>query len=100
MQRLQFNRLVRPYWKLLTLAFLAMLVQSASGLLEPWPLKIIFDYVIGSKPIPAWLAGFPVIGQDRLALLNVAALSVIAIAVADAISSYGTGTSRRPSVSA
>jgi subfamily B ATP-binding cassette protein MsbA len=66
-----------------------MLVQSASGLLEPWPLKIIFDYVIGSKPIPAWLAGFPVIGQDRLALLNVAALSVIAIAVADAISSYG-----------
>ena len=76
MQRLQFNRLVRPYWKLLAVAFVATLVESAADLLEPWPLKVIFDYVIGSKPMPGWLARWPVIGHDRLALLNAAALAV------------------------
>lgn len=65
-----------------------MLVASASSLLEPWPLKIIFDHVIGAKPMPGWLSRWPVIGQDRLALLNAAAFSVIAIATVGAIGSY------------
>ena len=49
-------RLLRPYWTLLTVAFVAMLVAGAADLLEPWPLKIVFDYVIGPKPPPAWLS--------------------------------------------
>src|SRR5512134_3921720 len=85
---LPFARLVRPYWRLLATAFVAMLVASAASLLEPFPLKLIFDHVIDSKPMPAWLAGLPVIGQDRLALLNAAALAVIAIAVVGAISTF------------
>src|SRR5690242_9988912 len=52
---LKLVALLRPYWKLLTVAFLAMLVEGAADLLEPWPLKVIFDYVLGSKHVPSWL---------------------------------------------
>jgi subfamily B ATP-binding cassette protein MsbA len=81
-------RLVRPYWRLMAVAFAAMLVESAMSLWEPWPLKLIFDHVLGSKPLPAWLAAWPVVDDDRLALLNAAALAVIAIAVLGAAGSY------------
>ena len=43
----KLRALLRPYWKLLVLAFAAMLVESAMDLLEPWPLKVILDHVIG-----------------------------------------------------
>ena len=65
-----------------------MFVSSATDLLEPWPLKVIFDHVIGAKPMPAWIAQWPVISADRLTLLNAAAVAVIAIAIAGAVSSY------------
>ena len=85
--RLNLRRLLRPYSRPLAVAFAAMLVQSGADLLEPWPLKIIFDYVLGSKHPPAWLAR--VLADDnRIALLNVAAIAVVAIAVLGAVSSY------------
>ncbi len=84
----RLGQLVRPYRTLLGLAFVAMLVDSTSGLLEPWPLKIVFDYVIGSRPVPAWLARWPLIGDSRTALLNAAALAVVGVAVLGAVSSY------------
>src|SRR5205085_4899979 len=34
--------LLRPYWRLLAIAFAAMLVEVVASLLDPWPLKIIF----------------------------------------------------------
>jgi ATP-binding cassette subfamily B protein len=80
--------LIRPYWVLLAVAFGAMLLDGAMNLLEPWPLKLIFDNVIGGKPMPAWLARWPVIG-DGLGLLNAAALAVIGIAAIGAVGSYG-----------
>jgi subfamily B ATP-binding cassette protein MsbA len=85
---LRFAHLVRPYWRLLAAAFAAMLVASAASLLEPFPLKVIFDHVIDSKPMPAWLAGLPLVGGDRFALLNAAALAVIAIAAVGAVSTF------------
>jgi subfamily B ATP-binding cassette protein MsbA len=85
----RLTHLLRPYWKRLTVAFAAMLVESGADLLEPWPLKIIFDYVIGTKAMPAWLAAGLPDDIDRITLLNLAALSVIAIAGAGAIGSYG-----------
>ena len=48
-------RLLRPYWGLLAIALVAMLLESGADLLEPWPLKIIFDYVIDAKHPPPWL---------------------------------------------
>src|SRR5262245_48918305 len=81
-------QLLRPYWKLLALAFVAMLVEGAADLLEPWPLKIVLDYVVGAKTAPAWLEDWTTDAQDRLALLNAAALAVIAIAGVGAVGSY------------
>src|SRR5688572_23535185 len=80
--------LLRPHWKLLAVAFTAMVVQSAADLLEPWPLKVIFDYVLGSKPMPGWLAEQMPADGDALAVLRIAAIAVIVIAVVGAISSY------------
>lgn len=85
---LTLARLLRPYWNWLAIAFGAMLIQAAAELLEPWPLKIIFDYVLGSKPMPAWLSGWMPAGDTPLAVLNVAAVAVIVIAVIGAIGAY------------
>src|SRR5688572_23285332 len=54
--RLSVTRLLAPHWKSLAAAFAAMLAGSAAVLLEPWPLKIVFDHVLGSKPPPFWLS--------------------------------------------
>ena len=85
---LSFSRLVLPYWKPLGVAFVAMLATAAADLLEPWPLKVIFDYVIALKPMPPALLRWPIIGQDRLMLLNIAGIAVIVIAIIGAISSF------------
>ena len=86
-RRLNLIGLLAPYKKLLAVAFVAMLVEGAADLLEPWPLKIIFDYVLGSKGMPSWLAAW-IGGYSRTAILDVAAIGVVAIAVIGAISSY------------
>ena len=69
-------------------ALLAMLVESGADLLEPWPLKIVLDYVIGTKPPPAWLGRWLTDQGSRFQLLNVAAAAVLGIAIVGAISSY------------
>ncbi len=90
-KRIQISYLLRPHWKTLIVAFIAVIGESAADLLEPWPLKVVFDYVLGSKKMPGWLAGIvnSVAGRDKLAILYFAAFSVIAIAAVGAISSYG-----------
>jgi subfamily B ATP-binding cassette protein MsbA len=86
-RRLNPVRLLAPYSRLLAIAFVAMLVTSAADLLEPWPLKIIFDYVLGSKRMPE-LPTSVVDTSNRIVVLDLAALAVVAIAVVGAISSY------------
>lgn len=56
MPKIRITTLLRPYWQWLAVAFIALLAQGAMDLLEPWPLKIVFDNVIGSKKMPAMLA--------------------------------------------
>src|SRR6185295_20005291 len=89
-RKLQLSYLLRPHWKALSIAFIAALGESLTDLLEPWPLKAVFDYVLGSKPQPEWMANLigPALGHDKIAILHFAALSIIAIAIVGAISSY------------
>jgi hypothetical protein len=87
--------LLRPYWKPLTLACAAMVAESAAEVLEPWPLKVIFDHVLGSKPMPRWLAT-RLAGGDRLAVLNLATVrraDVIFVLDNGHITERGTTTS-------
>ena len=55
-QKIRITDLLYPHWKTLSLAFIAVIGESLTDLLEPWPLKIVFDYVFGGKPMPEWLA--------------------------------------------
>jgi len=88
-KKIRITDVLYPHWKALTLAFIAVLGSSVTDVLEPWPLKIVFDYVFGSKRMPDWLAAVvSYIGTDKLSILNFAVLAVITIAVAGALSSY------------
>src|SRR5262245_42045884 len=75
---------------MLALAFLAVLGEAATDLLEPWPLKIVFDYVFGSKHIRPWMSGLigSTFGLDKVSILHFAVVAVIVIALAGALSSY------------
>jgi subfamily B ATP-binding cassette protein MsbA len=88
-KRIRITDLLYPHWGTLILAFIAVLGESITDLLEPWPLKIVFDHVFGSKPMPGWLAAAAApIGSDKFSILNFAVLAVLVIAVFGAISSY------------
>ena len=81
-------RLVLPYRIPLAAAFFAMVVESAAGLWEPWPLKLIFDEVIGRKPLSPAVARWSPFGTAPLDLLSTAVAALIAIAVVGALASY------------
>lgn len=89
-QTLSIVALVRPYWKGLALAFIGVLGESVSDVLEPWPVKIVVDNVLHSKMPPGWLGRFVIqtFGADKFAILNFAVAAVAAIAILGAISSY------------
>ncbi len=81
--------LLRPHWKALLLALLAVVGEAATDLLEPWPLKIVLDYLLQSKTPPDWMRGMVAwLGQDKLAVLNFAVAAVAVIAIVGALSSY------------
>jgi ATP-binding cassette, subfamily B, bacterial len=89
-KRLNAGDLLRPHWKALSLGFLAVLGQGAANLLEPWPIKIVLDSVIESKPLTG-IAGDlarAAAGTSKLDILKFAAISVLVIATIKAISSY------------
>ena len=88
-KRIRITDLLYPHWKALSLAFIAVLGTSVGDVLEPWPLKIVFDHVFGSKRLPDWLKPLvDLIGTDKFSILNFAVLCVIVIALFGAISSY------------
>src|SRR5215468_11199130 len=65
---------VRPYSRLAMLSVCATVASVGVGLLLPWPLKIVVDNVLGSRPLPAFLNDrFG--GLDRGALLALAVLA-------------------------
>ena len=90
MKKIGITYLLRPHWKALVLAFFAVLGEALTDLLEPWPLKVVFDNIIGSKKMPSWLATAvnSTIGADKLSILAFVALAVVAIALVGALSSY------------
>jgi subfamily B ATP-binding cassette protein MsbA len=74
----------------LGLGLLAVIGEAIANLLEPWPLKIVLDNVLKSRPIQSWLSPLiaSVIGTDSLAVLRFAVMAVLAIAALNALCSY------------
>src|SRR2546425_3465937 len=83
-------KLLRPYYGSLGIGLLAVVGEGVTGLLTPWPLKIVFDSVSGSNPIPAWLSSHrpPSFTSNKMGILELAAIGVVAIAILDAAFSY------------
>jgi ATP-binding cassette subfamily B protein len=86
--------LLKPHQEALFLAFVAVIGEGVADLLEPWPLKIVLDSVLPSRPKAAlghgwlnhWIAA--IAGTDKLAILKFAALAMLAIAVLGALCSW------------
>lgn len=88
--KLKIIDLLRPHWTALTLAFIAVLGETLTDVLEPWPVKIVVDNLLQHKRLPNWIAK-PVVslfGDNQFAILNFAVGAVAAIAIVGALSSY------------
>ncbi|GAC1700950.1 MAG: ABC transporter ATP-binding protein [Candidatus Acidiferrum sp.] len=88
--KLKISRLLRPHWKALTFALIAVLGETFTDVLEPWPIKIVVDNLLQHKLLPGWIgqAVHSWFGQNQNAILNFAVAAVAAIAVVGAVSSY------------
>ncbi len=83
--------LIRPYRLLVAGIFAVLLVQIATGLAAPWPLKVVLDSVVGHHPLPGWLHGLlqPLLGgEGKMHIAGLAAIMVLVIAVIAAVASY------------
>ena len=90
-RKITLRDLLQPHAKALIFAFLAAVGEAITNLLDPWPLKIVLDNVIKSKPATnGWLNRFIIsfTGGDKIATLEFAAIAVVVIAIAGALCSY------------
>src|ERR687883_299124 len=76
-------RLVRPYWKYFIVAVLAVLGDTATNLLQPWPLKMVFDNVFRAKPLAPELATpiAAVFGPGREGVLYFALAATVVLVI-------------------
>ncbi len=72
----RFLPYLRPVRGTLAAGLAASVVQASMQWLEPWPLKVVFDSVIGSRPLPAGLGFLPRDGGLRLDILAAAMLAI------------------------
>ncbi len=91
-RKLRIRDLLRPHWKALAAGLVAAVGQGITDVLQPWPLKIVFDSVLKAKAgaVHGWLNLLiqSLTGGDRLAILKLAALAALLIALAGALCSY------------
>jgi subfamily B ATP-binding cassette protein MsbA len=82
--------LLRPYAASLAIGVLAVIVEGAAGIAEPWPLKIVIDSVVKARPASGRWYDFVIAatGGDGLSTLKFAALAVLAIAAIGAAASF------------
>ncbi|MGH7998953.1 MAG: ABC transporter ATP-binding protein, partial [Brasilonema sp.] len=75
----EFSPYIRKQRVLIAGSFLALLGETSLRLLEPWPLKYVFDYIL----IPAYNNSASVtttFGLSPMVLLTLSALAIVGIA--------------------
>jgi ATP-binding cassette, subfamily B, bacterial len=76
----------------MTVALLAVLGDTLTELLQPWPLKIVVDNVVRNPPkkLPGWIGDMVtgLFAGDRYGTLNFAVGAVAVIAIVGAVSGY------------
>src|SRR6266704_2293206 len=78
----------RQYRALIAGSLLALFAEVALRLLEPWPLKFVFDHIIGSSSRPGRVFFPSLESLDPITLLTWAAIAVVAITSLRALASY------------
>jgi ATP-binding cassette, subfamily B, bacterial len=84
---------LRPHRNRVALLSLLLLAEIGLGVLQPWPLKIVIDYVLLQHPIPEPFAGWLLAlhGGDRFVLLVILVIAgVIVQLINQFVSAYGT----------
>jgi ATP-binding cassette subfamily B protein len=83
---------LRPYRGRVALLTVLLVSEIGLGALQPWPLAIVIDYVLGSKPFPAALSPYlAAIAPHRFALLIVVVIGGVVLQVVNQfVSAYGT----------
>jgi ATP-binding cassette, subfamily B, bacterial len=82
-----------PYRRRVALLSVLLLLEIGLGALQPWPLKIVIDYVLGSHPFPPMLAGWMTWltrGNQIALLVAVVVAGVLLQIVNQLVSAYGT----------
>lgn len=77
--RNEFRQFVAPRKKILSLALLSSIGYTFFGILEPWPLKILFDSLFYSEPLPPFLSPLNAFPQSSLLWVLVVAIILIAL---------------------
>jgi ATP-binding cassette subfamily B protein/subfamily B ATP-binding cassette protein MsbA len=49
---------IRPYWRRVSLLAGLSMIEVALSALQPWPLSLVVDSVLGGRDLPAWLVGW------------------------------------------
>lgn len=74
----------------LSLAALCLVGYTAIDLLKPWPLKVLFDYVLLQQPLPPSLSTLQGVLQGGMLLpLGIVAGAIVCISILSGIFSYG-----------
>lgn len=69
-------------------SFLALLVETGFRLLEPWPLKFVFDHILVTETTNDSLKVIVGYGLDPMLLLVLLAFSIVLIAVVGSFAAY------------
>src|SRR5258708_15042101 len=82
--------LLRPYWRQISVATLAMVVEALLSVFRPWPLKVVIDRVLSHRPsrvpfLHAWLDNAPF---TRIEILYGACATTILIALLAGLLTY------------
>lgn len=84
-----FGPYLKPYWRHMALAHASLIGAVVMSMLGPWPLKLIFDHILGNKSLPAGVGFVTVVfGRDRSTLLLVFCAAMVVVVLLGAIFSY------------
>jgi ABC-type multidrug transport system fused ATPase/permease subunit len=84
---------LRPYRGRVAVLSVLLVSEIVLGALQPWPLAVVIDQVLGGKPFPAWAARWipEATREHQFALLVfVVVAGVILQVVNQFVSAYGT----------
>jgi ABC-type multidrug transport system fused ATPase/permease subunit len=84
------RELLRPHRSALAIILGATLVQTATSLAVPWPLKVILDNVVGNRQPPQWIDWLlPALGgQSKVHIAEAAGIVTVLIAVVTGAAFY------------